>query len=87
MSKRPGSYFRNKKKQKEAEAQELAAQWEKSKSKWFNVKNEIDSLEEDGASENQKINESIEIEIDSGCSIKYQRIEFSKNTCRDCRVG
>lgn len=70
MSKRPpGSYFRNKKKQKEAEAKEPATQWEKSKSKWFNVKNEqkINTLK-DGASEIQKINESIKIKIDSGCS-------------------
>ncbi|KAL4098376.1 hypothetical protein QTP88_023001 [Uroleucon formosanum] len=68
ISKRPpGSYFRNKKKQKEAEAKKLATQWEKSKSKWFDVKNEqkINSLE-DGASEIQNINESLQIEIDSG---------------------
>lgn len=68
MSKRqPGSCFRNKKKQKEAEVKELATHWEKSKSKWFNVKNEqkINSLE-DGASESPKINEGIEIDI--GCS-------------------
>ncbi|KAL4153192.1 hypothetical protein QTP88_001025 [Uroleucon formosanum] len=62
-------------KQKEAEAKELAIQWEKSKSKWFNVKNEqkINSLE-DGASE--ILNECLKIEIDSGCS----QVEQTSNT-------
>ncbi|KAL4098653.1 hypothetical protein QTP88_023213 [Uroleucon formosanum] len=62
-------------KQKEAEAKELATQSEKSKSKWFNVKNEqkINSLE-DGASE--ILNEGLQIEIDSGCS----QVEQTSNT-------
>ncbi|KAL4105102.1 hypothetical protein QTP88_020375 [Uroleucon formosanum] len=62
-------------KQKEAEAKELATQWEKSKSKWFNVKNEqkINSLE-DGASE--ILNEGLQIEIVSGCS----QVEQTSNT-------
>ncbi|KAL4141548.1 hypothetical protein QTP88_004173 [Uroleucon formosanum] len=60
-------------KQKEAEAKELATQWEKSKSKWFNVKNEqkINSLD-DGASE--ILNEGLQ--IDSGCS----QVEQTSNT-------
>lgn len=85
MSKRPpGSYFRNKKKQKEAEAKELATQWEKSKSKWFNVKNEqkINTLK-DGASEIQKINESIQIEIDSGCSQIEQTSNINELSCQE----
>lgn len=48
---------------------------EKSKSKWFNVKNKINSLE-DRASEIRKINESIQIKIVSGC----RQVERTSNT-------